>query len=48
MLGIFEPTQDFIDSGEDKVEKALGIYNNFFSEDSTENIEEFFIYEELH
>ena len=48
MLGIFEPTQEFISSGEEKVERALGIYNKFFSENATENIEEFFIYEELH
>ncbi len=48
MLGIFNPTQDFIDSGEDKVERALGVYNKFFSDHSTESIEEFFIYEDLH
>ena len=48
MLGIFEPTEEFISGGEEKVERALGIYNKFFSENATENIEEFFIYEELH
>ena len=43
-----EPTEEFISSGESKVERALGVYNKFFSENATENIEEFFIYEELH
>jgi|TARA_R110000796_G_scaffold116772_1_gene229421 hypothetical protein len=48
MLGIYETTKAFIDGGEEKVERALGVYNKFFSDNPTENIEEFFIYEELH
>ena len=47
MLGVFEPTESFIQSGEEKVEKALEIYNKFFSKNATENIDEFFIKEEL-
>ncbi|MHA1869192.1 MAG: PD-(D/E)XK nuclease-like domain-containing protein [Candidatus Heimdallarchaeaceae archaeon] len=47
MLGVYEPTDSFIQSGEEKVERALEIYNKFFSKDATENIDEFFIKEEL-
>jgi len=47
MLGVYEPTESFIQSGEEKVERALEIYNKFFSKDATENIDEFFIKEEL-
>ena len=43
MLGVFRPTEDFIKRGEVKVEKAIEVYRNFFSEDAVENIEDFYI-----
>lgn len=47
MLGVFEPTPSFINDGEEKVVRALEIYNKFFSKGATENIDEYFIKEEL-
>jgi hypothetical protein len=43
MLGVFRPTEDFIKRGERKVEKAIEVYRNFFSEDAVEKIDDFYI-----
>ena len=43
MLGIFRPTEDFIKRGEVKVEEAIKVYRNFFSEDAVEKIDDFYI-----
>jgi len=42
-MGVFEPTADFISRGEEKVERAIEVYNKFFSEKPTENIDNYFI-----
>jgi len=48
LLGVYKPTQDFLNNGEAKVEKALKIYRQFFSDDAEVSIDEFFFEEELH
>ena len=42
-LGIYKPSQEFVDRGEQKVLKAIEIYNKFFSEKATEDINEFYV-----
>jgi len=44
-LGIFRPSEDFIRRGELKVERAIEVYNKFFSEDAQHTIEDYFIEE---
>lgn len=46
-LGIYIPSEDFLKNGKDKVENAIFIYNTFFSENSTEDINQHIIYETL-
>jgi len=46
-LGIFRPTEEFIKRGEEKVERAIDVYEKFFGENATENIETYFIDEYL-
>lgn len=46
-LGMFKPTESFIRGGEQKVERAVEIYNKFFSPDKTEDIKTYFINETL-
>jgi len=46
-LGIFRPTEEFIKRGEDKVERAIDVYEKFFGENATEKIETYFINEFL-
>jgi len=43
MLGIFRPTEDFIRGGREKVRKAVDVYNKFFSNDATEDINFFYV-----
>jgi hypothetical protein len=43
MLGVFRPTEDFIKRGEDKVERAIEVYHNFFGENASETIEDYYI-----
>jgi len=47
MLGIFKPTEEFIEGGERKVTKAINVYDRFFSENKTENIDQFIIEKDL-
>ena len=46
-LGIFEPSETFLEYGKNKVEKALEIYNKFYGNNATENIENYIIKEIL-
>ena len=46
-LGMFEPTQEFIERGERKVEQAIEVYNNFFGDTPQESIENYYINEQL-
>ena len=46
-LGIFRPSQDFVDRGEQKVLKAVEIYKNFFGENPKYDINEYYVEETL-
>ena len=46
-LGIYTPTENFILSGEQKVAKAIEVYNKYFGSNPTENIDNYFVQEEL-
>ena len=46
-LGVFEPSEDFLMNGRDKVVRAVEVYNTFFSASATEDINNYFIKEEL-
>jgi len=46
-LGIFRPTENFIKGGEVKVAKAIEVYNKFFSDDSHDDIANYYIDETL-
>ena len=46
-LGIYHPSQTFLDYGKEKVERAIDIYNKFYSDGATESIEEYVIKEIL-
>lgn len=47
VLGIFKPTEEFIRSGEAKVARAIEVFNKYFSEASTDNIDNYYIDEFL-
>ena len=47
MLGIFEPTVEFIERGERKVEQAIEVYNTFFCDNAPEKINDYYINEQL-
>lgn len=42
-MGIFRPSENFVRGGEAKVERAIAIYNRFFSHDATDNIDNYYI-----
>ena len=46
-LGIYYPSETFLNYGKEKVERAVEVYNKFFSEDATEDIETYVIKETL-
>lgn len=46
-LGVYEPTDEFLSGGRAKAEKAVQVYDRFFSEDSNENVDNYFITEKL-
>lgn len=46
-LGIYTPTENFILGGEQKVAKAIEVYNKYFGGNSTDNINNHFIEEDL-
>ena len=43
MLGIFRPTEEFIQGGADKVRRAVDVYNKFFGDNATEDINYFYV-----
>lgn len=47
-LGIFKPTEEFIDGGERKVAKAIEVYDKFFGENKSEDIQQFLIEKDLY
>jgi hypothetical protein len=46
-LGIYHPSQTFLSNGKEKVEKAIEVYNKFYSKDAKEDIENYIIKEIL-
>lgn len=46
-LGIFRPTENFILGGERKVERAIEVYNTYFGDNATDDIDNYYIDEEL-
>ena len=46
-LGMFEPTVEFIERGERKVEQAIQVYNNFFGDNPPESIDNYYINQQL-
>ena len=46
-LGVFEPTVEFIQSGERKVAKAIEMYRKYFGENPKDDISNYFIHETL-
>ena len=46
-LGIYHPSQAFLMGGKEKVEKAIEVYNKFYSKDAEEDIENYIIKEIL-
>jgi len=46
-MGMFEASNEFVQSGKQKVEKALNVYNMFFGPESQEDISNYFTYEIL-
>jgi hypothetical protein len=43
MLGIFRPTEEFVKGGRDKVKRAVEVYNKFFSDDATDDINFYYV-----
>jgi hypothetical protein len=43
VLGIFRPTDEFVQGGELKVAKAVDVYNKYFSKEPTDNIANYYI-----
>lgn len=39
MMGIYEPTPEFVSYGEEKVIRAIEVYEKFFSKDATHNVD---------
>ena len=44
---MFEPTQEFLERGEQKVERAIEVYNQFFSDTAKEDVNNYYINEQL-
>lgn len=47
VLGIFRPTEEFIQSGEAKVGRAVEVFNKYFGDNPTDDIENYYIDEYL-
>ena len=47
VLGKFKPTYEFLERGEQKVKKAVSMYNKYFAEGTMENVEQFYLNEDL-
>jgi hypothetical protein len=47
VLGIFRPTEEFIKSGEEKVARAIEVYNKYFGDNPTDDIVNYYIDEYL-
>lgn len=47
MMGVFTPSEDFIDSGKSKVERAVEVYRRFFGPDATDSVTDYYISEKI-
>lgn len=47
VLGIFRPTEEFVKSGEEKVGRAIEVYNKYFGDNPTDDIVNYYIDEYL-
>jgi hypothetical protein len=47
ILGIFRPTEEFVKGGEVKVGKAIEVFNKYFGDNPTDDIENYYIDEML-
>jgi hypothetical protein len=48
ILGIFRPTEAFVKSGEEKVGRAIEVYNKYFGSNPSDDIENYYIDEFLY
>jgi len=48
VLGVFRPTPEFVKSGEEKVARAIAVYDKYFGDNPTDNIDNYFIDEFLY
>lgn len=46
-LGVFEPTEEFLMGGREKVLRGIEVYDKFYGKDATHDINNYFISEEL-
>jgi len=46
-LGVYRPTEQFVQNGEAKVERAIEVYQKYFGPNATEDIDNHFINEKL-
>lgn len=46
-MGVFEPTEDFILGGRDKVLRAIEVYDRFFGDNASEDVNNYFITDKL-
>ena len=47
LMGKFEPSPEFVERGKYKVHEAIKVYNRFFSDQSEEDVQDYFIQEVL-
>ena len=48
ILAVFKPTQEFVDGGEHKVARAIDMYQRYFSENPSDDIDNYYIDEFLY
>jgi len=46
-MGAYTVSQESLDRGRYKVERAVEVYENFFGENPTEDIYQYYFYEEI-
>ncbi len=46
-LGMYEPSSDFLGQGQDRVEEGLRVYNKFYSQQATHDINNYYRYDTL-
>ena len=47
VLGVFRPTDEFVKSGAEKVKRAIEVFNKYFGENPTDDIDNYFVDEFL-